>query len=204
MLTKSLILGAASIVLSLPAFGGLLGSSADVVANLGITPIVGFDACRTASVVGAPVNASVELGAGAYTGACSGLVTVDIQDGTLLITGVREFDGFDFFGDYAWLQLNFSFTGAPNIIGVILDAQSLFQDPDNWDVPMPSISFTADTITLSWDSSLSLWGAFDLAEGGTASFSVTTEDVSDVPEPGTFALLGVGLLATAKFRWRRA
>lgn len=165
----------------------LAGSTATIAADLGVSFDVGDGACKSGSVVRA-VGAGLELMAGDYTGSCRGLVTLDIADAGFTVTGLRESG----VGDYRWLTLEMDFTGAGPITGVTLLSQTLFQA--GLDNPTPSISFDADSITLSWDATASSSTIFELAQDGSAVFAVTTGGV--VPTPATLALVGLGLVAT--------
>lgn len=185
---KSII--ASSFAMSLALAGSaiavpLAGSTATIDTDLGVTFAVGSGPCKSGNAVSV-VGAGVELGSGAYTGGCSGLVTVDISDTQVVLGGVREFG----IGDYRWMTIVMDFVGAGPITSVSLVSQNLFQA--GTDIPTPIISFDADTISLTWDSISSPAGIFEILDGGSAVFSV---NASAVPVPGSLALLGIGLAA---------
>lgn len=183
-----LALAALCVTLAAPSAiaGPLGGSTATIATDVGGTTTVGSGPCKSGDAVSV-VGAGVELGAANYTGRCFGLVAVDVSDNQFVVTGLRESG----VGDYRWMTLVMDFAGAGPITGVLLVSQGLFRgDADD---PAPSISFDADTISVTWDSTASGPSIFKLQTDGSAVFSVTTRGT--VPEPASTALVGLGLAA---------
>lgn len=65
-----------------------------------------------------------------------------------------------------------------------------------------TVTFGTDSIVLRWEED-NATGLFAVAEDNEASFSVTTTGASDIPEPGTLALLGAALVCMGAFARRR-
>jgi len=152
------------------------------------------------SVSGAPdLSAADEISNPAGFG---GLATIDLNTtGIVTLTGDQE--GFGF-ADYANAEFTISsivLDAGEFITGVTLLADNLVDlgSPNTSGTYSLSTSFTSDSVTIRYqgDSPSSF---FDFGDGFTSTFQVTT---AVVPEPSTFALLGIGSIAVIGCARRR-
>jgi hypothetical protein len=179
------------------AQAGLLGQTVDINITLDVTDTVGVGSCKAFSASGVTVGGGLEVSAGSFTGRCDGAVDVDITDGEIIFTGVRQLN----VGDYYWMVAELTF--APGGISGLAQSAipTLFRnDGDN---PTPTVTVTGgNTVRIVWDSVNSVpFGLFQLEDGGTSIFSVNGGG-GQVSEPATLALLGAGLLGLAAVRRR--
>jgi hypothetical protein len=183
-LRKALLLATALIAMPVAASAGLLGSSVSGYVSLGVGASPPSDECKRADISGA-VGAGLEVGAGAFSGLCAGLVTLDVDDTSIVLSG--QLDGFG--GDYTYLVVDLVFTGAGRITAVELSSSSLFAFGNAQ--PDPTITFDDDSIRIVFDPPSTNF--FVLAEGGQAVFSINAESLPAVSAPTAFSLFGLGL-----------
>jgi hypothetical protein len=85
---------------------------------------------------------------------------------------------------------------------VLATAQATHPGPAYTIVPM-SLSFDTSTNLSTIGTPITIQLA-NLASGGSKTFdNVTLSSVAAIPEPGTYAMLGMSLLGLVGFRWRR-
>ncbi len=180
--------------ISLTAEAGLIGATIDIEANNGFSS--GSAICKTGTVSGGTVGAGTEMTAGDWSGGCVGYYSVDVDDNFLTFEGIES-------GNYSYADFLLTIVSGDTITDVsFLGYTDNFFNllyPSNDTNFLPSVSFTATTIDIVWDTfdSESQFNFNSPSNGGqspfgSAIFSVTTES-SSVPEPGTVALLGLGL-----------
>ncbi len=162
-----------------------------------------FSSCKTGTNTAA-FSSGILLNTINYTGDCIGFfsATLDTTAKTITLTGLEN-------GNYE--SGLFSITGivGTTITGLTTVTSAGLFDPTVYvpgaeDVPTPILSFTGNSISISFTSIGSPSGQFAYSDDGSAVFAYTTGGPSAVPEPATWAMMigGFGMVGGA-MRYRR-
>lgn len=125
-----------------------------------------------------------------------GVVHMDIDPLTNILTLISQ-DDWDFETFVAQIT-NIQFSTSETITGLSLITNDLTTPTF-----IPTLTFTANSVVINYDNgSFNAGGGFDFT-GGTATFQLQTS-LTSVPEPGSLALLGLGVSGLAFVRRRKA
>lgn len=123
-----------------------------------------------------------------------GFATTDLDaDGLITLTGdLSEVGGGSY--DLAVFEIaNIVFGAGESIIGVDIVSAGLLDPAFAPGVVAPLISFTANSVTITYDTTgAGAFSDFEFLDGGTSTFQVIT--TTSLPEPATIVLFGFGLL----------
>ncbi len=140
-------------------------------------------ACKTASSTGAFATGTV-VSSGNYSGGCVGAYTVDLDTTakTITLTGFED-------GDYQLNSLRITGITEATITGLNLVSLGNLFDLGGYILPSTQLSFTGDSIDITFTTDISTGEEFKFANGGRAVFSYAA---GAVPEPGTWAMMLAG------------
>lgn len=167
--------------------------SADFEVNLDL-PDAGSFGARVLQRLAEPVAGAPDVSAAdeiANPSGWNGAASIDLSgSGLLTLTGDQEGAGFADFDLVVFSISNIVFDAGESITGVSTLSEGIL-DPGHGSVFSPVISFTADSVTLTFDTSGSGGGAdFQLLDGGVSTYQV---DTSAVPVPAALPLMAGAL-----------